>query len=103
MKKFAADNLSSAGGKLCGYNTYDAYHAAGMFKMAFNDPAEIYLITMTFQIQSYGKIRLPNAGGFSQLILKGDLSRGFDTGCKKIPNGCRGYSISSQRRLGCLW
>ena len=74
--------MSSAGGIFCWYNTYDADHVAGMFKMAVNDPAEIYIFAITGQLQYYGKIGPTNAGGISQVRVNYDLSRGFDTGCK---------------------
>ena len=71
MKKFAADNLSSAGGELCWDNTSDSDHAAGLLKMSVNDPAERYFGKMTGQIQYYGKICLTNVGGFSQVRVIG--------------------------------
>ena len=37
---------------------------------------------MTGQIQSYGKTGLNNTEGVIQVIANGNLSRGFDTGCK---------------------
>ena len=37
---------------------------------------------MIGQIESHGKIGLTNAGYVSQLRVNGDLSCGFDTGCK---------------------
>ena len=33
-------------------------------------------------VSFYGEIGLTNAGGVSQVRVNGDLSRGFDTGCK---------------------
>ena len=77
-----AEHLSSAGGRLCWDHTSDADHAAGLFKMAVNDTNEISFGAMTGQIKSYGKIELTNSGGVSQVRVNGNLSRGFDTGCK---------------------
>ena len=88
-------NLSSSEGILCWDNKSDADNAAGMIKMAVNDTAERYFSTMIGQIQYYGKIVLNNAGGVSQVRVKGNLSRGFDIGCKK--NGWREYPIRYQR------
>ena len=98
MKKLTAEHLSSDGGIFCWDNTSDDYHAAGMFKMVVNDPDERSFDLMSGKLQYYGKIALTNAGGVIQISMNGNLSRGFDTGCKKIPNGWREYSISSQRR-----
>ena len=71
----------------------------GLFKMAVNDPAERYFGATTGKLQYYGKIGLTKTGGVSKVRVNIDLSRGFDTGCrKKIPNGWREYSIRSQRR-----
>ena len=54
----------------------------GLSKMAFNNPAEISVGTITGQLESYGKIGLDNAGGVSQVRNNSDLSCGFDTGSK---------------------
>ena len=51
--------------------------------MAVNYPTERYFSSITGQLQYYGKIGLTNYGGVSQVRVNGDLSRGFDTGCKK--------------------
>ena len=50
--------------------------------MAVNDPYEIYFGAMTGHVQYYGKIGLKNSGGIIQVRVNGDLSCGFDTGCK---------------------
>ena len=90
-------------GRLYWDNTSNADHAAGIFKMVVNDPPEISYGSMTGQLQYYGKIVLTNAGGVSQVRVNSNWSHGFYTGCKKILNGWREYSISSQSRLGCPW
>ena len=77
--KSMAEHLSSAGGRLCWDNTYNDDHAASLFKMAVNNPAERCFGSMIGQIQSYGKIVLTNDGGVSQVRVNGDLLRGFDT------------------------
>ena len=98
------ETFSTAGGRFCSDDTYDADHVAGLFKMAFNDPSERSFGSMTYQIQYYNKMGLTNTGGINQVIVNGDLSHGFDTGCKnKIPNWWRKYSIIFQRRLWCPW
>ena len=98
-KKATVEHLSSAGGRLCSYNTSDADHEAGLFKMSVNDPAERSFVSMSGQLQSYGKIRLTNTGGVNQVRLNSNVSRGFDTGCKnKNTNRWREYSMRSQRR-----
>ena len=76
------EHLSSAGGIFCWDDKSNADHVAGLLKMAFNDPAEIYFGAMTGQLQSYGKIGLANAGDVSQVRVNGDLLRGFYTGYK---------------------
>ena len=81
-KKTTAQHLSSAGRRLCWDNTSDAEHAAGLLKMAVNDPYEICFGAMTGHVQYYGKIGLKNSGGIIQVRVNGDLSCGFDTGCK---------------------
>ena len=55
---------------------------AGIFKMTVNDPTEGFFGVISGQFQSYGKIVLTNDVGVSQVRVNGDLSRGFDTGCK---------------------
>ena len=81
-KKATSEHLSSSGVRFCWDNTSNAYHTAVMFKMAVNDPAEIYFGTMAGHIHSYGKIGTTNSGGASQVRVSVNLSRGCDTGCK---------------------
>ena len=50
--------------------------------MTVNYLAKRYFGAMKYQIQSCGKIGLTKSGGFSQVRVNGDLSCGFDTGCK---------------------
>ena len=78
-KKATEEHMPSDGGRFCWDNTYDDYHVAGMFKMAFNYPAEIYFVAMKGQLQPYGKIGLNNTGGVSKVRVNGELLRGFDT------------------------
>ena len=49
-KKSTEEHLSSSGGIFCWYNTSDADHVDGLFKMTVNDTAEIYFDAMTGQI-----------------------------------------------------
>ena len=77
------EHLSSSGGRLFWDNTYDDDHASGLFKTAINDPTERSYGAMTGWVKYGGKIRLTNAGGVSQVRVNSNLSRGFDTSCKK--------------------
>ena len=76
-KKSTTDNLSSYGDRFCWVNTSGADHAAGLLKIAVNDPAGIYFVAMTVQFQSYGKTGLTNDGGVSQVRVNDNLSHGF--------------------------
>ena len=53
-KKATEEHMLSAGGRLCWDNTSNSEHASGLFKIAFNNPAERSFGTMTGQLQSYG-------------------------------------------------
>ena len=63
-----AEHISSAEGRLCWDNTSYADHEDSLFKMVFDDPDEIYFVTMTSQLQYYGKIGITNTRGVSQVM-----------------------------------
>ena len=92
------ETFSTAGGRFCSDDTYDADHVAGLFKMAVNDTSERYLGPITVHLQSHGNIGLNNTGGVNKVRVNGYFSRVFDNVCKKKPNMWREYSISSHRR-----
>ena len=81
-----AENISSAGGRLCLDDTSNSDHAAGLLKIKFNDPTERSFGPMTAQLKYYGKIVLNSAGGVSQVKVNGNFLSGFDTGCPKKKN-----------------
>ena len=83
FKKATEEHLSNYGGRFFRDNTYNADHAADIFKMTVNDPAERYFFAMSGQLQYYCKIGLTNTRGINRVIVNGDLLHGFDTVCKK--------------------
>ena len=82
FEKATEENLASTEGRLCWDNISNADNTNGLLKMAVNDPYEICFGAMTGHVQYYGKIGLKNSGGIIQVRVNGDLSCGFDTGCK---------------------
>ena len=72
-KKSTTDHLSSSGVRFCWYNTYDANHAGGLFKISVNDTTELSFGSIIGQLQSDGKTVLNNAVIVIQVIVNGDL------------------------------
>ena len=102
IKKAMVEHLSSAKGRFCWDNTSDADHAAGLLKITVNDTTETSFGAMKVKLQYDGKIGLTNARGVSQVIVKSNLSRRFDTSYKnKITEQVEGilHKLSEEMRL----
>ena len=61
-------------------------HAADLYKIEINDPAEILFGALAGQLQSFGQIGLINAAGVSQVRTNEGFKRGFETSSSNKKN-----------------
>ena len=81
--KASSSHFNSQDEKFSWKNITDEKKKHGMNIMAVNDPAESMFGGLTEQIGSYGRIKLQNAEGISEIQRKRDFSRRIYTRKKK--------------------